>query len=356
MFLSGFLDVSGGHSVYYEVHGCGTACAVILHGGPGGGFDPSMLRIYDLTQWRVLVFDQRGCGKSRPFLELKNNTTWDLVEDIEALRTQVLHVDKWFVSGGSWGTTLALAYAEKYPLRVSGLLLRGLCFSDEAAMRWLYEEGGASEVYPEAWDKFIAVLPSRLHRAGWMQIARYFHKRLADTTTVARRLADTMVDKRLADTTTRKRLADTTTRKRLADTTTRKRLANTTTRKRLANAWWDWEAAVSHLVQIPDNTTPTQALALATIENHYFVNRCWLKEGELLRGLSKLKHIPITIVHGRYDMVCPISAVHQFKKALPHTRIIITLAGHAATEQETFAAQKMALKTTRRRTVKRSTL
>jgi len=260
-----------------------------------------MLRIYDLTRWTVLLFDQRGCGKSKPFLELRHNTTWDLVADIEALRTQVLGVDQWFVSGGSWGTTLALAYAQTHPTRVTGLLLRGLCFCDDVAMRWLYEAGGASEVYPEAWRHFVAVLPAGLKAASWQKIARHFHKGL--------------------------------------------RSRHAATAMRYAHAWWDWESALSFLVPRPDDATEQEVLALATIENHYFVHDCWLKEGELLRGLHVLRHIPITIVHGRYDMVCPISAVTTFQRILPHTKVVITLAGHASSEVPTLAAQKTALRT-----------
>jgi proline iminopeptidase len=293
MLTSGFLDVSGGHSIYYEVHGKkGGRPAVILHGGPGGGFSRNMLRIYDLTKWCVLLFDQRGSGRSLPFLSLKHNTTWDLVEDIELLRKQIMGVDKWFVSGGSWGTTLALAYAETYPGIITGLLLRGLCFSDDASFKWLYEAGGASEVYPEEWSKFIKVLPTRLHNADWLSIAKYYHKQLHSTGALQK--------------------------------------------MKYANAWWKWEAAVSYLLQQKDNATPKETLALATIENHYFVNKAWLSSGQLLRGLKALRKVPITIIHGRYDMVCPISAVHQFKEVLPHTRVIITLAGHAASETDTF--------------------
>jgi proline iminopeptidase len=215
-----------------------------------------------------------------------------LVEDIELLRKQIMGVDKWFVSGGSWGTTLALAYAETYPGIITGLLLRGLCFSDDASFKWLYEAGGASEVYPEEWSKFIKVLPTRLHNADWLSIAKYYHRQLHSTGALQK--------------------------------------------MKYANAWWKWEAAVSYLLQQKDNATPKETLALATIENHYFVNKAWLSSGQLLRGLKALRKVPITIIHGRYDMVCPISAVHQFKEVLPHTRVIITLAGHAASETDTF--------------------
>lgn len=305
MVHSGFIPVSGGHTIYYEVHGnaIGNQIALYLHGGPGGGFNHKMLRFYDLTQWTVVLFDQRGCGKSIPFGHLDHNTTWDLVADIETLRLH-LSVDKWFVAGGSWGTTLALAYAETHPSRVIALLLRGLCFCDEAAMRWLYEKGGASEVYPEKWAEFVEVLPVALRHKGWLSIAKFYQKKLHST------------DKKVA--------------------------------QRFANAWWGWEGAVSFLVPRPDDTTPKEALAIALLENHYFVNKCWFKKDQLLRGLSKLKNIPITIIHGRYDMVCPISAVAAFKKALPHTKVIITLAGHAGSEKPTLAALQQSTRATYR--------
>ena len=313
MVQTGFLPVSGGHTIYYEVHGrvvcdANKQIALYLHGGPGGGFNHKMLRFYDLTQWTVVLFDQRGCGKSTPFGSLEHNTTWDLVADIESLRLH-LSVDKWFVAGGSWGTTLALAYAETHPSRVTALLLRGLCFCDEVAMRWLYEKGGASEVYPEQWEKFVEVLPVALRDKGWRTIATFYQKKLQS--------ADTQVA------------------------------------QKYSNRWWGWEGAVSYLVPRPDDTTPKEALAIALLENHYFVNNCWLKKDQLLRGLSVLRNIPITIIHGRYDMVCPISAVAAFKKALPHTKVVITLAGHAGSEKPTLAAFKRATRAVTTRAVRR---
>ena len=278
--ISGFLS-NEGHKIYYEAYGKGRP-AVVLHGGPGGGMQKSALSAYDLKKWFVVMFDQRGCGKSVGPLE--NNTTWDLVEDIEALRT-LFGFEKWFVSGGSWGTTLALAYAETHPSRVTGLLLRGVCLCDDSSFKWQYEEG-ASRIFPETWQKFIAVLPPALRNAGWFQIAKYFQKKLQSSE-----------------------------------------------RRKFAKAWWEWEMSTSYMTQRPDNTTPKQELDIAVLENHYFVNRCWLKEGQLLKNIQRLKHIPVTIVHGRYDMVCPINQAYAIKMALPHTKlVIIPNEGHSSTQ------------------------
>ena len=276
--------VGDGHTIYYRTHGQGRP-ALILHGGPGGGMDEHSLASYDLSKWMVVQFDQRGCGKSRPFGSIQHNTTWDLVKDIEGLR-QHLGIEKWFVSGGSWGTTLALAYAETHPSRVTGLLLRGSWLGDSDSMKWLYEKGGASEVFPDAWRGFLSVLPARLHAAPWRDIIKYYHTKL-----------------------------------------------NGPDAQRYADAWWKWEADVSQLIPVKDDTSTKGALALARLENHYFLNNCWLKEGQLLKGASKLKKIPITMVHGRYDMVCPISGAMALREALPHANlVIIPDAGHSSRE------------------------
>jgi proline iminopeptidase len=297
---SGYLPVSGGHEIYYETHGKGRP-AVFLHGGPGGGMDKLVLKTYDLTKWSVTLFDQRGCGKSNPFGSLDHNTTWDLVEDIEALRTH-LHIDAWFVCGGSWGTTLALAYAEAHPSRVTGLLLRGVCFCDDASFRWLYQAGGASEIYPDSWKGFLSVLPKRLHTADWKTIMKYYQKKLQGSDA-----------------------------------------------QRYAAAWWGWEQSVSYFRPRKDDTPPKDALALALLENHYFVNGCWLTKDQLVKGLSKLSHIPITIVHGRYDLVCPISASFAIRDVLPHTKILVTPdGGHGLREPGTFRRSKQMTRAMRR--------
>lgn len=285
---SGYLPVSGGHQIYYEVHGKGRP-AVYLHGGPGGGLDRTVIKTFDLTKWCVLLFDQRGCGKSTPFGSLTQNTTWDLVEDIEALRCE-LGFESWFVSGGSWGTTLALAYAQTHPSRVTGLLLRGVCFCDEVGLRWMFEAGGASEIYPDGWNAFLSVVPKRLHGADWKTIVRFYQKKLQGAEA-----------------------------------------------QRYANVWSQWENCISYLLPHKDDFSPKQTLAVSLLENHYFANGCWLKKDQLKKGLSKLRGIPITIVHGRYDLVCPISAAFAMKEALPQTRLLVTPdAGHAMKEPGTF--------------------
>jgi len=300
--LSGHLSVSGGHQIYYEKHGARDARpVVVLHGGPGGGMNRIMLQSFDLNKWCVVLFDQRGCGKSTPFGSLEHNTTWDLVDDIESLRTH-FGWDSWFVTGGSWGTTLALAYAETHPSRVTGLLLRGVCLCDDDSFRWLYQEGGASEIFPDTWKGFLSVLPKRLHTADWLTIARYYQKGLKGPHA-----------------------------------------------QRFANAWWKWESSVSFLLPKKDDAKPKEALALALLENHYFVNGCWLKKDQLLKGLHKLRHIPFTIIHGRYDLVCPISASFAIKDALPHVKLCITPdGGHAFAERGTTHRFKDVARTMRR--------
>ena len=299
-----YLEVSGGHIIYYQTYGKGRP-AVVLHGGPGGGMQKSALTSYDLNKWFVVMFDQRGCGKSvysESVGPLENNTTWDLVEDIEALR-KLFKFEKWFVSGGSWGTTLALAYAETYPSRVTGLLLRGVCLCDELSFTWQYEEGGASRIFPETWKKFIAVLPPTLKKAGWFQIAKYFQKKLQSSE-----------------------------------------------KRKYAKAWWEWELSISYMKQRPDDSTPKEELDISRLENHYFVNKCWLKEGQLLKNINKIKHIPITIVHGRYDMVCPIDQAYAIKCALPHTKLVIVPnEGHASTQPGIKRALRRAIRATRKR-------
>ena len=313
MLTSGFVPVSkgfcatdNGHSIYYETHGSVKGRpAVILHGGPGGGLNHNHLKMFDLKKWHILLFDQRGCGKSTPFGSIAHNTTWDLVADMEVLRT-LMGWDKWFIQGGSWGTTLALAYAETHPSCVTGLLLRGVCLCDDASFEWLYQKGGASEVFPDKWDNFIKVLPPRLHDKGWKAISQYYHTKLKSPN-----------------------------------------IASLSLRNKYASAWWGWESDVSQLIPIKDTTSLRDALAIARLENHYFVNDCWLKPDQLLKGLHHLKHIPITIVHGRYDMVCPITGAHAICKVLPHTKLmIIPDAGHATVEPGTAKALRSVLRKT----------
>lgn len=289
MLSSGNLLVSGGHTIYYEVHGAlHGKNAIELHGGPGGGLCRGSLKQYDLKKWRVVLFDQRGCGKSTPFLRLEHNTTWDLIEDIEMLRC-FLGVDKWFISGGSWGTTLGLLYAETYPQHVSGLFMRAVCLCNRASNSWLYGEGGVSRVFPKEWEEYISMVPANMRHADWKTIVRYYQQKLRGPSAQA-----------------------------------------------YADAWWGLERRISRLIPPTKNRfNKEQTLAIATIENHYFAHDCWIKEDQILKNLSALKHIPITIIHGRYDMICPLSNAYTIKEILPHTKLIVLpTSGHGSSKPD----------------------
>jgi proline iminopeptidase len=249
---------------------------------------PELLPLF--RGWYAVVFDQRGCGRSLPFGELRHNRTQDLVEDIEALRVE-LGLERWTVFGGSWGTTLALAYALAHPNRVQAMILRGTCLCDEAGFRWLYERGGASEIRPEAWDAFMAGVPPRVANAGWRAVVRWYHRRIA---------------------------------------------AGGADGNKAAKAWWRCEWAISRLRPDEDKdggTVGRDARAIALLETHYFMNDCWMPRlKEEIRAAPSLRKIPITMVHGRYDLVCPLSGAEAVKDALPHARLIVVEAGHAAAD------------------------
>jgi proline iminopeptidase len=303
MLSSGFIPVSGGHSIYYEVHGAKHGRrAVDLHGGPGGGLSHNALRQYNLKKWCVVLFDQRGCGKSKPFLRLENNTTWDLVNDIEILRT-FLGFDSWYISGGSWGTTLALVYAIHYPQHVSGLLLRATCLCNRDSNAWLYGEGGVSRIFPEEWKHYISLVPQRIRHANWKTIVRYYQKKLRGPSA-----------------------------------------------QKYADAWWGLERHISRLIPPTTNHfTSAQTLAIATLENHYFVHDCWMEEDYILKHLSSLKNIPITMIHGRYDMICPVTGSLAIKDMLPDTELIVLpTSGHSFMEP----ANRKALRNTTDRLVR----
>ena len=287
-FASGMLDVGDGHSLYWEKCGTpGAKPAVFLHGGPGGGCSPDQRRQFDPARYEVLLFDQRGCGRSTPFASLDANTTWHLVEDIERLRAMAGH-DKWQVFGGSWGSTLALAYAETHPERVSELILRGIFLGTEREFDWLYRYG-ASELYPEAWEAFVGHIPEG-ERGDLVEA--YF-----------RRLTDPDAAVQLA----------------------------------AAKAWSGWEAVTVTL--LPDAgveaefTGDAKAVAVARIENHYFRNACWLDEGQLLRDAGRLAGIPGVIVQGRHDCCTPPWAAWALKKAWPEVALeIVPDGGHLFSE------------------------
>lgn len=287
-FETGFLDVGDGHTIYWERVGTkGGKPAVFLHGGPGGGTSPLQRRLFDPTLYDVLLFDQRGCGKSTPHAGLEANTTWHLVADIERLRA-LMGVEKWLVFGGSWGSTLALAYAETHPEHVSELVLRGIYTLTKGELDWYYQFG-VSEMFPDRWEMFQAPIPENERHDMMGAYRRY--------------------------------------------------LTGTDRKKQLecAIAWSTWEGATITLLPNPDYAAhfgeDDYAIAFARIENHFFVHAGWLEEGQLLRDAGKLKDIPGVIVHGRYDMPCPAKYAWQLHKAWPKADFhLIEGAGHAYLE------------------------
>jgi proline iminopeptidase len=288
-FASGWLPPDGAHEIYYEECGApkGKPC-VILHGGPGGAINPTMRRFFDPAKWRMALFDQRGCGKSRPNASLEDNTTWTLIEDIERLRVH-LGVEKWCVFGGSWGSTLALAYAIRHPERVESLVLRGVFLLTERELGWFYQNG-ACMMFPDAWQRFCAPIPQA--ERGDM-IAAY-HKRL------------THPERRV--------------------------------QAEAAAAWSQWEGDTIS-IRGPE-ARPSKfneidfAIAFARIECHFFANHGFFpEEGWILKNAAKLKTIPGWIVQGRFDVVTPMEAAWKLKGAWPEARFeVVWDAGHASTE------------------------
>lgn len=281
------IPVSGGHNLYVEECGNPKGIPVIvLHGGPGGGCSPSMRRFFHPDIYRVVLFDQRGCGRSRPHASLKSNTTWDLVSDIEVIR-QKLRIDSWIVFGGSWGATLSLVYAQTHPDRVRHLVLRGVFMMTQSELDWFYG-GGAGQFFPEEWQKFTGLLPQE--ERG--DIIGAFAKRLES--------------------------------------------GDKETQVRFARAWTEWEGALASLNAGPSRgSTPASfALAFARIENHYFRHGGFLhKDGQILEDMPKIAHIPGTIVQGRYDMVCPPHTAAKLHAVWPNSRLImVPEAGHSLSE------------------------
>jgi proline iminopeptidase len=282
-----YLNVGDGHTMYYETHGVSDGVPiVVLHGGPGGGSSKDYLEFFDLDKWFVIMYDQRGCGKSTPRLELKANTTWHLVEDIEKLRKE-LGIDKWAIFGGSWGTTLALAYATKYLKNISGFLLRGICLIDDWELKWQYTEDGVAKIYPVEWDKFVdgSCIKRNKKSRGKTMIKNYS-----------------------------------------------KCLRNRKTRRKAAKHWWLWESSLSKLNQKIRTDGSDFEEEIATIENHYFKHKAWLKPGQLLKTARKIK-VPVIIVQGRYDMVCPAKSAYELAKALPNAKLMVSISGHSQSEK-----------------------
>jgi len=289
-YETGMLDVGDGHRLYWELCGNPNGKPVVfLHGGPGGGSSPEHRRQFNPDKYKILVFDQRGCGKSTPYASLEHNTTWDLVEDIEKLRTEVARVEKWQVFGGSWGSTLAITYAETYPDRVTELVLRGIFLFDQYELDWMYKEGGASQVYPDKFEEFLSPIPEDQRS----DLVEAYRKLLTGDDQDARLKA--------------------------------------------AKAWSKWEGEIVTLLPSPDTvehfTSPEVAVAVARIENHYMANHGWLEEGQLLRNATKLRGIPGVIVQGRHDTCTPPVAAWQLKQAWPEVELnIIPDAGHLFSE------------------------
>ena len=287
--ISGWLSVPGGHEIYWEQVGAKDgAPAIVLHGGPGGGCNPWMRRYFDPARWRVTLFDQRGCGRSRPFSRLEHNTTWDLVADIERLR-EMAGVEKWCVFGGSWGSTLALAYAQKHPDRVASLVLRGIFLLMKEEMDWLYRDG-ANRLFPDAWERLVAPIPE----AERGDLLTAFHRRLTGDDMEARRAA--------------------------------------------ARAWSQYEGDLLSIegaaARPPAFNDDAYVDAFARIETHYFVNDGFFgRDGQLLEEAGRLAGIPCTIVNGRYDVLTPPRAAWRLHQALPGSRLnLVPDAGHAASD------------------------
>ena len=288
-YNSFFMDVGHIHKIYVEEAGNPEGLPVVfVHGGPGGGLDAKHRQYFDPKLWRVILFDQRGCGQSTPFGELKENTTFDLVADMEAIRNR-LGIDAWHVFGGSWGSTLSLAYAITHPTRVSSLVLRGVFLVRKSEIRWFYQHG-ANMFYPEEWEHFLAPIP----QAERHDLLSAYHKRLNSN------------DEAVV--------------------------------KEAAIAWSAWEGATSKLRKDPRMITEFSeskfAYAFARIENHYFYHNAFFDDDAwILNHAKKIQHIPGIIVQGRYDMPCPPISAYELHKAWPKSELImVEESGHSASE------------------------
>lgn len=289
-YKTGTLKVSSLHTISYEC--CGNPEGknmVFLHGGPGGGINPDHRRFFNPDKYHIILFDQRGCGKSIPFAEIKENTTWDLVEDIEKLKNH-LNIETWSVFGGSWGSTLALSYAQTYPNSCEALFLRGIFLLRDKEIKWFYQEG-CSRIFPDAWEKYLAPIPPEERE----DLVSAYYKRL------------TSPDKNL--------------------------------RSQAAKAWSTWEASTSKLIpdweMIEKFGEESFADAFARIECHYFTNSGFFKnENQILENIDSIRHIPAIIVQGRYDVVCPAQTAWDLHRAWPEADLhIVPDAGHSLSEK-----------------------
>lgn len=288
-YASGWLDVGDGHRIYWERVGRrGARAAVFLHGGPGGGSSATHRRLFDPHAYDLLLFDQRGAGRSTPHASLEANTTGHLIADIERLRREVMDVEQWLVFGGSWGSTLALAYAQAHPQRASALILRGIFTATSDEFDWFYRRG-VDQVFPDKWEKFIAPIPAE--ERG--DLLGAYRRRLNHPDAAVQLDA--------------------------------------------ARAWSRFEDQVSYLAYAQDDSGGADEdrhnLAVARIENHYFTHGCFLDEGQLLRDVRRIAHIPAVIIHGRYDMPCPAKYAWALHRAWPEAEFhLVESAGHAFAE------------------------
>ena len=287
---TGFLK-KGKHEIYYEQ--CGNPKgkpAIFLHGGPGGGCGSLSRRFFNPKKYRIILFDQRGCGRSKPHTCLEDNTTWHLIEDIESIRER-LDIKKWLVFGGSWGSTLAIAYAQKHPKNVSQMVLRGIFMLRHKELQWFYQYG-ASEMYPEAWQGFLKEIPENERDNLIESYRKVFYGKNKEKQLSA------------------------------------------------AKAWSKWEASCSFINYNPDavreSINAEFALAFALIENHYFVNKGFLdNENQLLDNIDIIRNIPAIIIQGRYDVVCPPTSAYELHSKWPESELIIApFSGHSAFEKE----------------------
>ncbi len=281
------MEVGDGHRVYVEQCGAPQGIpVVILHGGPGGGCSPAMRRYFDPEHYRVVLFDQRGCGRSRPHASVEANTTWHLDADNEAIR-ETLGIERWMVFGGSWGATLALVYAQTHPERTARLILRGVFLMTQAELQWFYG-GGAAHFWPELWERFIGLIPEEERH----DLIAAYHRRLFS--------GDLMQE------------------------------------TRYARAWASWENALASIDnEGPGGESPAEyARAFARLENHFFSNGGFLDgDGYILKNANRLNGIPGVIVQGRYDMICPPNSAHALHKAWPQSELrLVGKAGHALSE------------------------
>lgn len=303
------LDVGDGHRVYVEQ--CGNPegiPVVVLHGGPGGGCSPAMRRYFDPAKYRIVLFDQRGCGRSRPHASVEANTTWHLVADIELIR-QTLGIDRWIVFGGSWGATLALVYAQSHPEQVAALALRGVFLMTQPELDWFYG-GGAGRFWPDLWEKFTSLVPKDEHG----DLIKAYNARLFS--------------------------------------------GDPTIEKRYARAWAVWENALASIESdgVTGESPADYARAFSRIENHYFVNGGFLDESQqILNRIDRIEHIPGVIVQGRFDMICPPISAYKLSELWPNGELtFIGRAGHALSEKgisaelvramDVFATQREKLK------------